>query len=221
MSVVSATGMFSQVMYATQQASLLEEAFSRLVGIELGETQLDAQSMSDFAARVATSISRHADEFAAALHLPEKRNIEKIASHSGLKPRAAMVEYLANDYLFRAIRDYFELPRKKTFPQGDAGGFLAFTYNGSIVASPSASSRLRKIHYTRMPSRDASLESSIQYGALRGDIEIDRCLATTAFTTSAVRMLLYVPERQSHLFDSIQENTFAGVSMTSLITRGH
>ncbi len=220
MGVTLPPGVFSQVMFSTQHAPFLAAAFDRLVGIELKGVRMNAQVMGDFATRVTASISDHVEELSAALYLPETRNIERIAKDNKIEPRTAMVEYLANAYLFRSLRDYFDLPRQDFFPQLDVGGFLAFTFNGSIVASPPTPKRLRALHYTRMPSRNTKLHTSSWEGEMKSGIALGHRLETTAFTASAVRMLLYVPTEKSHLFEAIRESSVIGsLSVSSFVTR--
>ncbi len=216
-------GMFSQAMYGQQQTELLEAAFGRLLNLELNGSQVNAQRMGEFATQVAASISDHFEELAAALPFFEKQNVERIAKDNGTEPRAATVEYLSNAYMFRAIRDYFGLPPQDIFTQMDAGGFLAFTWNGSIVASPPEIDPTRRtFHYTRMPSRKNSIETSSRNGELRRDILIGHRLRTSAFKTSAVLRLLYIPEDQAPLFEAIRESAIASsLSVSRFITRGH
>lgn len=62
-----------------------------------------------------------------------------------------------------------------------------FTLNGSIVASPPEENpRRRTLHYSRMPSRTASLQTSSRHGELLQDISVGHRLKTSAFVTSAI-----------------------------------
>jgi len=49
MTISQFPGLFSKAMYGTQQAGLLEAAFDRLLSLELDRSQVNAQSMGEFA----------------------------------------------------------------------------------------------------------------------------------------------------------------------------
>jgi hypothetical protein len=217
--LIPVAGQMTQVMMGQSQAGLLESAFGHFLNLELQGDQLNAQKMREFATQVTVSITQHVDVLSRALPFAERQNIERIARENRLDVHSAQIEYLANAYMFRAIRDYFDLPSGNAFSQFDAGGFLAFTGNGSIVASPpeAASGRRRTLHYSKMPSRDNSVETRSYQGDLLGDVMVGDRLATSAFTTSAVRMLLTIPARQALLFDAIRESTLAGTASVSMI----
>jgi hypothetical protein len=201
------------------QSGLLENAFGHFLSLELNGDQLNAQRMQSFATEVTSAIATHLEPLAAALPPLERINIEKIATESRIPVRTAQIEYLSNAYLVRAIRDYFDLPAGSVFPQFDTGGFLAFTGNGSIIASPPEPSprRGRTLHYSRMPSRDNSVQTRSYPALLLGDITVGDSLASSAFRTSAVRMLLTIPPRQALLFDEIQQTTLTGSASVSMI----
>lgn len=213
---------FSNNMYASQQASLLEAAFGHCLNLELDQTQMNAQRMGEFATTVAASISDHYDELSAALPQTERQHVvERLAEDNGMGTRSAVVEYLSNAYMFRVIRDYFGLPRQDIFPQLDIGGFLAFTGNGSIVASPPEDDlKRRTFHYTRMPSRRISFQTSSQNGGLLGDVRVGHRLKATSFHTSAIQRLLYIPASKAGLFETIRRSMIASsLSVSAFVSR--
>jgi hypothetical protein len=214
-------GNMTQMMYATQQVGLLEAAFDRLLGLEIDGRAMNARGIQDFATQVASSISDHYEELSAVLPHSERENVRRIAKEHGLATRDATIEYLANAYLFRAIRDYFDLPRQDAFQQMDAGGFLAFTCNGSLVASPPRDgARRRTFHYTRMPSRTDITETSSREGELLGDVAVGHRMISSALSTSAVHRLLYVPNGRSDLFEAIRGTMVAAsLSVSMFVTR--
>lgn len=221
MTMTLAPGTFSQAMYATRQIGLLESAFDRLLGLELDGSRMDAQSMGEFVSEVAASVSNHYGELSAALPQSDRQHVQRIAAESGLEARAATVEYLSNAYMFRAIRDYFGLPPKNVFHQMDAGGFLAFTWNGSIVASPPESgSRWRTLHYTRMPSRTNRIETSSRNAELLRDIVVGHRLRSSTLTTSPIQRLLSVPETQFDLFQAVRDSMVAAsITLSSIASK--
>jgi hypothetical protein len=224
MSTIPSSGQFTQIiLFGTQQAILFESAMHDFLGFfDVKEARMDARSMEGFATRLTASVADHVEKLSAALDPSEKRNILRIAEKNGIEPRAAKIEYLAKAFLFRAFRHYFDLPQTNIFPHLDKGGFLVFTSNGSMVASPPTPERERTLHYTRMPSRKIPFQTSSQDGHMHRDIVCGHRLATSAFTTSAVQMLLYVPKEQSHLFDTICENAITGsFTISTFVTLGH
>ena len=214
-------GLFSQTMYGSGQTQLVEAAFVRFLNVELDGSRMNAGKIGEIATQVTRAISDHYETFSSALPVPEKENVERIAKASGIDVKPATIEYLSNAYLFRAIRDYFDLPNKDRFPRFDIGGFLVFTMNGSIVASPAEDSSDRTFHYTRMPSRKTECETSSRNGRLKDDIAVGHGLKSTAYATSAIRRLLYVPAQKADLFEAVHRSvTSASLSVSRFVTRG-
>lgn len=213
-------GLFSQTMYGTGQTGLVQAAFVKFLDVELDGSRMNAGKIGEIATQVTRTISDHYEDFSAALPVSEQRNVGRIAKESGIAIKPATIEYLSNAYLFRAIRDYFDLPNQDHFPRFDIGGFIVFTMNGSILASPAEDSRNRTFHYTRMPSRKNVSATSSRNGRLYEDIAVGQPLIASAYTTSAVSRLLYVPAQRADLFESVHQSITSASLSVSQFTRG-
>jgi hypothetical protein len=173
------------------------------------------------AERIAGTVSDHYERLSSSLDATERAWVRQIATSNGIDERNAGIEYLSNACLFQAMRSYFDLPNQDRMPWTDFGGFLAFTWNGSIIASPPAWGEGRRtFHYTRMPSRTADLDTSSRDGALLRDPEVGHRLVTSVFTSSAVRKLLYVPAARAQMFSEIHNSMVLGsATISRIVTR--
>lgn len=210
----------SDLTEAVYQGSVIENAIDQLLGHELSRKSVNADALFAMAERMTATIRDHLPTLAAALTPYQRRSIHKIATDSSIDEQNAMVEYLANASLIRALRDYHDLPARNFFLRNDrAGGFIALTKNGSIISSgpPVLPRRNRTFHYIRMPSRKIPLSNAeTRRGQLKRDIRIGHRLRSTAYSSSRVTMLLYVTPDKASEFEHFREWTVTGVSAIHL-----
>ena len=206
----------SDLTGAIYQGSVIENAIAQLLGPELKRESVNAADLLGMTERLTATIRDHLPTLSAALSPREHRRVRKIAADSAIDEQIAMIEYLANASLMRALRDYHELPARDVFLKDDRrGGFITLTKNGSMVSSgPHAfPCRNRTLHYVRMPSRTISMsQSETRRGQLEDDIRIVHGLRSTAFNTSAVSMLLYVTPDKAAEFEQLREWAETGLS---------
>jgi len=196
-------------------SSLLNQAIERLLSMDLkDQPPLNATRMENLAKDLLSGVHEHYDELVGYLSSGQRTALDAIIARDGIgdgsAERKCREEYMANLSLFKVIRDYHGLHELSGMSMSNPNGFLALTINGSLIASQVIREEdlLRKLYYTRMPSRNRRMQTGEYIGTLSRDFSVGHGLRTKeGMRSSHLTALLLIPHEKAELFGQLRHES--------------